>query len=158
MDSMAGITANRQPIRIRIVARFRIAHSREKIKTAKVVQVIRRIIGIMANTALLVIDVQQDFLPNGLLAVPKGNEVIPIINRLGQSFPEIAITQDWHPAGHISFASTHGKAPFTDTVEATYGTQALWPDHTIQETPGAELSPELHLPHAGLILRKGFRR
>ncbi len=112
----------------------------------------------MANNALLVIDVQEDFLPHGALAVPKGNEVIPLINRLGHSFAEIAVTQDWHPAGHISFASTHGKQPFTDTVEAPYGTQALWPDHTIQDTPGAELSPELHLPHAGLILRKGFRR
>lgn len=112
----------------------------------------------MANHALLVIDVQQDFLPHGVLAVPKGNEVLPIINRLGHAFPEIALTQDWHPAGHISFASTHAKQPFTDTVEAPYGTQALWPDHTIQDTPGAMLSPELHLPHAGLILRKGFRR
>jgi len=112
----------------------------------------------MAKNALLVIDVQQDFLPYGALAVPKGNEVIPVVNRLGQLFGEIALTQDWHPSGHISFATTHGKQPFTDTVEAPYGTQALWPDHTLQNTPGAELSPELHLPHAGLILRKGFRR
>jgi len=112
----------------------------------------------MANHALLVIDVQQDFLPNGVLAVPKGDEVIPLINRLGHAFPDIALTQDWHPTGHISFATTHGKQPFEDTIEASYGTQALWPDHTIQDTPGAELSPELHLPHAGLILRKGFRR
>ncbi|MEZ2348591.1 bifunctional nicotinamidase/pyrazinamidase [Terriglobus sp. RCC_193] len=111
----------------------------------------------MANAALLVIDVQQDFLPKGSLAVPQGDEVIPIINRLGGKFAEIAMTQDWHPAGHISFASTHGKQPFTDTVEAAYGTQALWPDHTIQSTPGAELAAGLDLPHAGLILRKGFR-
>ena len=112
----------------------------------------------MANNALLVIDVQQDFLPNGRLAVPNGNEVIPTINRLSQTFREIVLTQDWHPSGHISFASTHDKQPFTETVEAPYGTQALWPDHTIQDTPGAALSPELNLPHAGLILRKGFRR
>lgn len=112
----------------------------------------------MANNALLVIDVQNDFLPHGSLAVPKGDEVIPVINRLGQSFREIAMTQDWHPTGHISFASTHGKQPFQDTVEAHYGAQALWPDHTIQDTPGAALSSALDLPHAGLILRKGFRR
>lgn len=111
----------------------------------------------MANNALLVIDVQQDFLPNGALAISKGNEVIPVINRLGQSFAEIAMTQDWHPSGHISFATSHGKNPL-ETIEAPYGPQTLWPDHTIQDTPGAELSPELDLPHAGLILRKGFRR
>lgn len=112
----------------------------------------------MAQTALLVIDVQRDFLPGGSLAVTAGNEVIPVINRLGKKFAEIALTQDWHPAGHISFASTHGKEAFRDTVQAAYGKQALWPDHTIQESSGAELSPDLELPHAGLVLRKGFRR
>jgi nicotinamidase/pyrazinamidase len=112
----------------------------------------------MSQNALLVIDVQRDFLPNGSLAVPQGDEVIPVINRLGGKFAEIAITQDWHPAGHISFASTHGKQPFQDTVQAAYGKQALWPDHTIQQSVGAELSPNLDLPHAGLLLRKGFRR
>lgn len=111
----------------------------------------------MSQDALLVIDVQKDFLPNGSLAVPQGDEVIPVINRLGKRFSEIAVTQDWHPAGHISFASTHGKQAFQDTVQANYGTQALWPDHTIQESAGAELASDLELPHAGLILRKGFR-
>lgn len=111
----------------------------------------------LGQSALLVIDVQRDFLPGGSLAVSKGDEVIPVINRLGRKFAEIALTQDWHPVGHISFASTHGKQPFEDTVEAAYGTQALWPDHTIQSTPGAELAADLDLPHAGLIVRKGFR-
>lgn len=111
----------------------------------------------MSQRALLVVDVQRDFLPNGALAVPQGNEVIPVINRLGRKFAEIAVTQDWHPAGHISFASAHGKLPFQDTAQAAYGEQALWPDHTVQNTPGAELAPGLDLPHTGLILRKGFR-
>ncbi len=111
-----------------------------------------------AGEALLVIDVQRDFLPGGSLAVPAGDEVIPVVNRLGEHFDEVILTQDWHPAGHISFASTHGKRPFLDTVEAAYGTQSLWPDHTLQESPGADLHPSLYLPHAGLILRKGFRK
>ena len=108
--------------------------------------------------ALLVIDVQQDFMPGGRLAVERGDEVVPIINRLGSVFRDIVLTQDWHPAGHISFASTHGKQPFTDTVQAAYGTQALWPDHTLQASAGAALHPDLDLPHAGLIVRKGFRK
>ena len=108
--------------------------------------------------ALLVIDVQRDFMPGGSLAVPGGDGVIPLINRLGERFDEVILTQDWHPAGHISFASTHGKRPFFDTVEASYGTQSLWPDHTLQESHGAALHPDLYLPHAGLIVRKGFRK
>ena len=108
--------------------------------------------------ALLVIDVQRDFLAGGSLAVPDGEAVIPIVNRLGQRFSEIILTQDWHPAGHISFASTHGKQPFVDTIQASYGTQSLWPDHTLQESHGASLHPDLYLPHAGLIVRKGFRK
>ncbi|MGI4756236.1 MAG: bifunctional nicotinamidase/pyrazinamidase [Janthinobacterium lividum] len=111
-----------------------------------------------AGEVLLVIDVQTDFMPGGSLAVPDGDAVIPIINQLGERFSEVVLTQDWHPAGHISFGSSHGKRPFLDTVEAEYGTQSLWPDHTLQETPGAALHPKLYLPHAGLIVRKGFRK
>lgn len=108
--------------------------------------------------ALLVIDVQRDFLSNGSLAVPDGEAVIPIINRLGERFSEVILTQDWHPAGHISFASSHGRQPFVETVEASYGTQSLWPDHTLQGSEGAALHPDLDLPHASLIVRKGFRK
>ncbi len=108
--------------------------------------------------ALLVIDVQQDFLPGGRLAVERGNEVAPLINKLGEAFQNVVLTQDWHPPMHISFASTHGKQPFADTVEAAYGTQSLWPDHTLQNSAGAALDPQLDLPHAGLIVRKGFRK
>ena len=106
---------------------------------------------------LLVIDVQQDFLKGGPLAVPLGEEIIPTVNRLGSRFAEVVLTQDWHPPMHISFASTHGKRPFLDTFAAAYGTQALWPDHTLQSEPGAAFAPGLFLPHAGLILRKGVR-
>ena len=111
-----------------------------------------------ASDVLLVIDMQPDFLPGGPLAVAEGDRIIPLINRLGETFQEVVLTQDWHPPMHISFASTHGKQPFADTVEAPYGTQSLWPDHTLQNTPGASIAPALRLPHASLIVRKGFRR
>lgn len=106
---------------------------------------------------LLVIDVQADFLPGGALAVPDGDAVIGPINALGRRFRHVVLTQDWHPAGHASFATSHpGRQPF-ETVRLPYGEQVLWPEHCIQGTPGAELSPKLDLPHAELILRKGYR-
>ena len=112
-----------------------------------------------ATDALLVIDMQLDFLPGGTLAVADGNNILPGINALAARFPHVILTQDWHPRNHISFASTHpGKHPFTDTVEAPYGTQHLWPDHCIQGSRGADLHPDLAIPHAELILRKGFRK
>jgi nicotinamidase/pyrazinamidase len=111
-----------------------------------------------ATDALLVIDMQLDFLPGGSLAVTDGDAILPGINALAARFEHVILTQDWHPRGHISFASTHGLAPFTDTIEAPYGTQALWPDHCIQGTRGAELHPALDIPHTELILRKGFRQ
>jgi len=108
--------------------------------------------------ALLVIDMQRDFLPGGSLAVKDGDAIIPGITALAACFDHVILTQDWHPRGHISFATTHpGKQPFTDTIESTYGTQVLWPDHCVQGTRGAELHPDLNIPHAELILRKGFR-
>lgn len=109
--------------------------------------------------ALLIIDTQIDFMPGGPLAVTEGDVIIPGINALAQRFEHVILTQDWHPAGHISFASSHaGKKPFTDTVEAAYGTQTLWPEHCIQGSRGAELHPDLRVPHAEMILRKGFRK
>jgi nicotinamidase/pyrazinamidase len=110
-----------------------------------------------ATDILLVIDVQNDFCPGGALAVPLGDEVIAPINRLAQRFEHVALTQDWHPRGHYSFASRHpGRRPF-EIVEAAYGLQTLWPEHCIQGTPGAQLHGGLSIPHAALILRKGFR-
>ncbi len=108
--------------------------------------------------AFLVIDVQNDFCPGGALAVPGGDEVVPRINELAGRFEHVLLTQDWHPPGHLSFASSHaGKAPF-ETVELAYGSQILWPDHCVQGTPGAAFHPELRLDRAELVLRKGFRR
>lgn len=105
---------------------------------------------------LVVVDVQYDFLPGGALAVPDGDEVIAPINRLARLFPHVVLTQDWHPAGHVSFASSHpGRQPF-DTVRLEYGSQVLWPDHCIRGTRGAEIAAELHLPMAELVIRKGF--
>jgi nicotinamidase/pyrazinamidase len=107
---------------------------------------------------LLVVDIQNDFCPGGRLAVPRGDEVVPLVNRLATIFPHVALTQDWHPAGHLSFASSHpGRNPF-ETITVSYGPQILWPDHCVQGTPGAEFHPALNIPHAGLVVRKGFRR
>jgi nicotinamidase/pyrazinamidase len=106
---------------------------------------------------LIVVDVQVDFCPGGALAVPRGDEIIPVVNSLAARFRNVVLTQDWHPRGHASFASSHpGKKPF-ETVAAFYGPQVLWPDHCVQDTPGARLHPALQAPHAALVLRKGFR-
>lgn len=108
-----------------------------------------------STTALLVIDVQNDFIPGGQLAVPEGDEIVPLINQLGRSFRQVILAQDWHPAGHASFASSHpGKQPF-DIIQLPYGEQKLWPDHCIQGSRGAEFHPTLELTHAQLIIRKG---
>ena len=107
--------------------------------------------------ALLVIDMQHDFLPGGALAVQEGDQLLAGIEALAPRFDHVILTQDWHPEGHISFAGTHlGKRPFLDTIDAAYGKQSLWPEHTRQGTRGAELA--VNLPQAELILRKGFRR
>jgi nicotinamidase/pyrazinamidase len=106
---------------------------------------------------LLVIDVQNDFCPGGALAVPQGDEIIPAVNRLAAAYAHVILTQDWHPRGHASFASSHpGKSPF-ETIEVSYGEQVLWPDHCVQGTRGAAFHPGLDIPHAELVLRKGFR-
>jgi nicotinamidase/pyrazinamidase len=109
-----------------------------------------------AGDALVVVDVQNCFIPGGSLAVPKGDEVVPVINRLAKAFRWVVLTQDWHPPGHSSFASSHGgKKPF-DIVKMSYGNQVLWPDHCVQGTPGAELHKDLAIPHAQLVIRKGY--
>src|SRR5437763_9185245 len=109
-------------------------------------------------SALLVIDVQNCFLPGGSLAVKDGEQVVPVINRLAKGFANVVLTQDWHTAGHISFASSHpGKKPF-ETTDLPYGKQVLWPDHCVQGTDGAGLSKDLSIAHAGLVIRKGFHK
>jgi nicotinamidase/pyrazinamidase len=110
------------------------------------------------HDVLLAVDIQNDFCPGGRLAVPRGDEVVPAVNRLCAAFRHVVLTQDWHPVGHLSFASSHpGRRPF-ETIQAPYGPQALWPDHCVQRTPGAELRRDLVAPQAELIIRKGFRR
>ena len=112
----------------------------------------------LTNDALLVIDMQNDFCPGGSLAVVGGDTIIPAINELGRHFAHVILTQDWHTQNHISFASSHpGNEPYS-TIQATYGSQTLWPDHCLQGSAGAELHPSLDLPHTELLLRKGFRR
>jgi nicotinamidase/pyrazinamidase len=113
---------------------------------------------LLKTDVLLVIDVQNDFIPGGRLAVGAGHEVVPIINELATRFRHVVLTQDWHPDSHSSFASSHtGKAPFSQT-DMHYGPQTLWPDHCVQGSEGAEFHDELDIPHAELILRKGHRR
>ncbi len=108
------------------------------------------------NIALLVVDVQRGFTPGGNLAVANADQIIPNINLLGQHFKHIILTQDWHPDNHISFADNHpGKAAY-DSIQLDYGTQVLWPKHCVQGTLDAELHPDLNLPQAQLIIRKGF--
>jgi nicotinamidase/pyrazinamidase len=114
--------------------------------------------GIGPSDVLIVVDVQNDFCPGGRLAVPGGDEVVMQINRLAAGFAHVLLTQDWHPAGHHSFASSHpGRVPF-ETITAAYGAQVLWPDHCVQGSAGAAFHPALDVPHAALVLRKGFRR
>ena len=112
----------------------------------------------MTRSLLLVIDVQNDFCPGGSLAVNGGDEIVPLINKLAGDYAHVVLTQDWHPAGHSSFASQHrGSAPFTQ-IEMPYGPQTLWPDHCIIGSSGAEFHKGLDLPQAQLIMRKGFRQ
>jgi nicotinamidase/pyrazinamidase len=109
-------------------------------------------------SALLVIDVQNCFLPGGSLAVKEGEQVVPVINRIAKAFSNVVMTQDWHTPGHVSFASVHsGKKPF-EVIDLPYGKQVLWPDHCVQGTEGASLSKDLAIPQAELIIRKGFHK
>jgi nicotinamidase/pyrazinamidase len=113
---------------------------------------------VTATDALLVIDVQNCFVPGGSLAVTDGAAVVPVINELSRAFVNVVLTQDWHTSDHVSFASQHsGKKPF-ETVPLPYGQQVLWPDHCVQGTPGANLVAGLSVPHARLVLRKGFHK
>ena len=106
---------------------------------------------------LLIIDVQNDFCPGGALAVADGDATVPVINRLSERFGHVAVTQDWHPSGHSSFASSHPGSSAFETIAMPYGPQTLWPDHCVQGTSGAALHPLLSTERAELIIRKGFR-
>jgi len=109
-----------------------------------------------STDALVIIDLQNDFCPDGALAVQRGDEIVPLINRLQQRFDHVILTQDWHPAGHISFATSHpGSHPF-ETIQVAYGPQVLWPDHCLQGSAGAAFHAQLDTTHAELIVRKGY--
>jgi nicotinamidase/pyrazinamidase len=110
------------------------------------------------DSALIVVDVQNCFIPGGTLPVNKGDEIVPIINALAKKFDNVVITQDWHTPGHTSFASSHaGKKPF-ETTKLAYGTQVLWPDHCVQGSSDAALHKDLDIPHAQLVIRKGYHK
>ncbi len=108
--------------------------------------------------ALLIVDIQNDFCPGGALAVPNGDTVVPIVNKLIDRFDVVIQTQDWHPAGHSSFASSHEEKNPYETIEVYYGTQILWPDHCVQGTEGADFHPDLNTKKTQVIIRKGFRK
>jgi nicotinamidase/pyrazinamidase len=108
------------------------------------------------SRALLVVDMQNDFMPGGALAVPGGDEIVGTINHLARQFTTVVLTQDWHCPGHTSFASSHPGRQVYETFDAFYGPQVLWPDHCVMGTKGADFHPDLDIPHAGLILRKGY--
>jgi nicotinamidase/pyrazinamidase len=105
---------------------------------------------------LVVVDPQNDFCPGGALAVPRGDEIVPLVNRLAADFAHAVVTQDWHPPGHASFASAYPARRPYDTIDLIYGPQILWPDHCVQNTKGAEFHRRLDLPRAELVIRKGF--
>lgn len=112
----------------------------------------------LQHSALIVVDIQNGFTPKGNLAVANSDQIIPLVNQLAKKFQYVVLTQDWHPADHISFAEHYaGKQPF-ETVQLDYGTQVLWPSHCVQGTHDAELHPDLDIPHAQLIIRKGWHR
>ncbi len=113
---------------------------------------------ICESDVLVVVDVQNDFCPEGALAVPHGDEVVPLINRLAERFQNVVLTQDWHPPDHLSFASTHPRRGPYETITVAYGQQVLWPDHCVQGTRGAEIHGALQTVRAALVLRKGFDR
>jgi len=107
------------------------------------------------RSVLVAVDLQVDFLPGGALAVPGGHEVVPLANHAATLFRNVVLTQDWHPPGHVSFASSHaGKAPY-ETIALDYGPQVLWPDHCVQDSVGARFATRLEIPHAQMIIRKG---
>ena len=111
---------------------------------------------ITEHNVLIVTDPQLDFCPGGALAVPEGDAIMPLVNRLARHFAHVVVTQDWHPPGHMSFASAHpGHKPF-ETIQVEYGAQTLWPDHCVQGTAGAAFHPSLDIPHAELVIRKGY--
>jgi nicotinamidase/pyrazinamidase len=111
---------------------------------------------ITERDVLIVTDPQRDFCPGGALAVPEGDAIMPLVNRLARQFAHVVVTQDWHPSGHLSFASAHpGRKPY-ETIEVEYGPQTLWPDHCLQGTAGAAFHPALDIPHAELVIRKGY--
>ena len=115
-------------------------------------------VAVDASDVLIVVDVQNDFCPGGNLAVPRGDEIIPLINRLGSLFTNVVLTQDWHPSDHQSFASQHpGRRPY-ESITLPYGPQVLWPDHCVQGMSGAAFHPSLDIAHAVLVLRKGMHR
>jgi nicotinamidase/pyrazinamidase len=111
-----------------------------------------------ASDVLIVTDLQYSFMPGGELAVARGDEIVPVVNALAQRFANVILTQDWHPPGHRSFASSHpGRKPF-DVVTLDYGDQVLWPDHCVQGSHGARVHADVDIPHAQMVVRKGYHR
>jgi nicotinamidase/pyrazinamidase len=150
-----------QSNRVPHISILRCGHRAEHDRTPPPLHYHQLTMQLQPTDALLVIDLQNDFTPGGALAIAEGDTIIPLINTLAKKFPHTILTQDWHPTGHISFATTHAathaNAQPYQTIQAPYGPQTLWPDHVIQHSHGAAFHPALNIPQAELILRKGFR-
>ena len=114
-------------------------------------------VGLSQRDVLIVVDMQNDFCPGGALGVAKGDEVVTAVNGLATRFPHVVLTQDWHKPGHLSFASSHANRTAFESMEMSYGTQILWPDHCVVDSEGAAFHRDLAIPHAELVIRKGFR-
>jgi nicotinamidase/pyrazinamidase len=128
-----------------LLGRARLAFAADKIKPN-------------ASSTLIVVDVQNCFLPGGSLAVKDGDQVIPVINRIAKGFDNVVMTQDWHTPNHMSFASSYPDKKAFETIKVGYGDQVLWPDHCVQDTEGAQIAKDIKIPQANLIIRKGFRK
>jgi nicotinamidase/pyrazinamidase len=140
VTGLSGLT-----IGLALLGRARLAFTADKIKRN-------------ASSALIVVDVQNCFLPGGSLAVKDGDQVIPVINRIAKGFDNVVMTQDWHTPNHMSFASSYPDKRAFETIKVGYGDQVLWPDHCVQDTEGAQISKDIKIPQANLIIRKGFRK
>ncbi len=135
-----------------------VASTASMIPTAKMAGRVLRPAVPAENRVMLVVDIQNDFCPDGALAVPEGNQIVPIVNQLSRRFAHVILTQDWHCEDHLSFASSHPGTQPLERVELSYGSQILWPDHCVQNTPGADFHPDLHIANCELIIRKGYHR
>ncbi len=158
IDAIRSLHPTSRAVQDTLLQTVEVASTTSVIPTAKVLGRVLRPAAPSENRVLLVVDVQNDFCPQGALAVPEGDQIVPIINKLSRRFAHVILTQDWHCEDHLSFASSHPGTRPLERVELSYGPQILWPDHCVQGTPGAAFHPALDVANCELIIRKGYHR